>query len=213
MPCHCLEKRKHACEPQLCHASQLNTEMNKSLQVPEETRKGKHAQRQRTGGMQRWLAQPARRSFPRRSQQATRDPGWSKDLISIYVTDNPTWCPSDCKRSTVLRQEMSHGRRRTMHRPEDIIPEYAQPFLKAQRTERIAQQAVAETDTEAGKVTISWWAQVSLCLFSGPEDNGILGQTDFPRKLGLSKPHKLHFSNINREGRQSHTSPQWSLQD
>lgn len=40
-------------------------------------------------------------------------------------------------------------------------------------------------------------AEDSVCIFPGPEDNGILDQTDFPRKLGSSKPHKCHFSNIN----------------
>lgn len=52
-----------------------------------------------------------------------------------------------------------------MHRPEDIIPEYAQPLLKGQKTEKVKTEqhsrlfgcAAAETDREAGKVTVCWW--------------------------------------------------------
>lgn len=35
---------------------------------------------------------------------------------------------------------MSHGGRRTMHRPEDIIPENAPPLLKGQRTEKVKRE-------------------------------------------------------------------------
>lgn len=97
-------------------------------------------------------------SFLGRSQQATGDPGGSKVLMSMPLT----WCLSDCKQSTELRQGMSHGRRRTMHRPEDIIPEYAQPLLKGWGMDKVKRErhsrsfgcAAAETDIEAGKVVL-----------------------------------------------------------
>lgn len=110
--------------------------------------RGDQERKARRVAMRRWHTEAAGTAhkvpFPRRSQQATRNPGWSQTM-SIYVTDNPTWCPSDCKQSKVLRQEMSHSRR-TTHRPEDILPGYAQPFLKAAFA-----CAVAETDSEAGR--------------------------------------------------------------
>lgn len=100
----------------------------------------------------RWHAEAAGTActvpFPEKSQQATRDPGWSEVLMSVCVTDNPTWCPNNCKQGTVLRQEMNRGRRRAIHRPEDIIPGYAQPLLKAQRRSR--ENCTAGSDRHRG---------------------------------------------------------------
>lgn len=47
-------------------------------------------------------------------------------------------------------------------------------------------EGTGDRDTEAGKVTISRWLESAFSFFPDPEDNGILGQVECPRKLDSS---------------------------
>lgn len=101
---------------------------------------------------------------------------WTVQGPDASGSDNPKYFQR--QQSTEVGQEMSNnGRGGTMHRPGDITLKCGQSLLKGQGT---------QTDTEAGKVTISWWLGSAFSFFPVPEDNGILGQVEFPRKLDSS---------------------------